>query len=68
MRPARVPKDVLEDDGADRGIVFFGLQAQLARQLARAAVRVVVPLTSRGVTWENHRQQSGRQGRARESA
>jgi deferrochelatase/peroxidase EfeB len=25
-------KGVLEDDGADRGILFFGLQAQLARQ------------------------------------
>ena len=49
MRPARVPKDVLEDDGADRGIVFFGLQAQLARQLARAAVRL-----ARQFEWSFH--------------
>jgi deferrochelatase/peroxidase EfeB len=27
-----LPKGVLEDDGADRGILFFCLQAQLARQ------------------------------------
>ena len=27
-----LPKGVLEDDGADRGILFFALQAQLARQ------------------------------------